>query len=203
MRFTKLVAVEKMPAGPSRTRWRCVCDCGKFHEASVSNLLAGKVRSCGCLKKSARFSLPHKTHGESRGKNKTAEYKTYAGMIQRCYSKNYIGFKYYGGRGIAVDESWRGKKGYETFLSDMGRKPTEKHTIDRINPDGNYSSANCRWATRVEQDANKRNTISFRGETASEASRRLGLNINAVLNRIKMGWDIERAFIEPPRRRYD
>lgn len=73
-------------------------------------------------------------------------------MRKRCGS----GFRqrqYYADRGITVCKRW---DAYETFLADMGRRPSPDHSIDRINNDGNYEPSNCRWATRSEQQRNKR-----------------------------------------------
>jgi len=93
-------------------------------------------------------------HGEGRTGKQTAEYRIWVTMKQRCSNKKTRGYKNYGGRGITVCERW--KESYNNFLEDMGRRPTEKHSIDRINNDGNYEPNNCRWATQKEQYENSR-----------------------------------------------
>lgn len=95
-------------------------------------------------------------HGQSR----TGLYRIWGGMIDRCthtgrpYSKHYVD------RGIAVCSRWRngegGLTGFECFAHDMGQRPSPDHSIDRIDNDGNYEPSNCRWATRSQQQRNKR-----------------------------------------------
>jgi hypothetical protein len=79
-------------------------------------------------------------------------YTTWAGMLSRCYDKAQPNYTNYGGRGITVCESWHH---FINFVHDMGVKPTS-HSLDRINNDGNYELSNCRWATRTQQNSNKR-----------------------------------------------
>lgn len=74
-------------------------------------------------------------------------------MLTRCYDPRHNGFKYYGARGITVCDQWRAD--FWTFVRDVGERP-EGHTLDRIDPDGNYEPGNVRWATADEQRANRR-----------------------------------------------
>lgn len=75
-------------------------------------------------------------------------------MKERCYKPQHIGFKHYGGRGVTICDRWMNS--FLNFYEDMGRKPTPKHSIDRIDPEGNYEPSNCKWATNLEQSRNKR-----------------------------------------------
>jgi hypothetical protein len=75
-------------------------------------------------------------------------------MLDRCYNKNSIGYQNYGGRGISVCAEW--KKSFTAFLQELGEKPNDKLSLDRINNDGNYEPGNVRWATRAQQLANRR-----------------------------------------------
>ncbi|MFY9952108.1 hypothetical protein [Bradyrhizobium sp.] len=99
-------------------------------------------------------------HGDARRGAKTAEWRCWVGIRQRCYDANYRVFKNYGARGIKVCDRWL--ESYENFLADMGRKPSAAHSIDRIDVNGNYEPANCRWATTSQQNSNQRRSLAYR-----------------------------------------
>jgi hypothetical protein len=90
-----------------------------------------------------------------RRKRITVEYVAWQHMKQRCYNKKDIRYAIYGGRGIRVCQRWRNS--FQHFISDMGRKPSPSHSLDRFpDNDGNYSPSNCRWATPLAQRHNQR-----------------------------------------------
>lgn len=91
--------------------------------------------------------------GEDGRKNKNPAYWCWVGMKTRCKNKNSINYDNYGGRGITVCERW---EIFENFLEDMGERPSKKHSIDRINVNGDYEPINCRWANHYQQSHNKR-----------------------------------------------
>lgn len=130
----------------------------------------------------------------------TTEYRIWCRMRMRCQNSRDPAYKNYGGRGISVCEAW--KRSFFAFLGDVGRRPSNKYSIDRVNNNGNYEPGNVRWATRAEQSRNTRRNvlITFRGETIPLCDwvSRLHLRYGLVLDRmLKLGWSAERALTEP------
>lgn len=174
--------------------WLCRCVCGNIRSVPARNLITGKSRSCGCLRTEIlikRFT----THGMT----KSSEYKIWHGMKKRCEDPSSISYPRYGGRGIRICKRWQR---FERFYGDMGPRPSTEHSIDRINPAGNYSPKNCRWATPQEQSENRRNTYKIGSEklTLKEACRRNQIRYKAVHHRISRGWDIANALSTPVRK---
>jgi hypothetical protein len=87
-------------------------------------------------------------------RTKMPEYKIWAGMLSRCSNKASTSFENYGGRGIVVCGRWQ--QDFKNFFEDLGPRPTPKHSIDRIDNDGDYEPGNVRWATKTQQLANQR-----------------------------------------------
>ena len=108
------------------------------------------------MNKSIPFALKH-------GMRKSPEYNVWANMKYRCQNERNPAYHNYGGRGICVCERWLCDDGFANFLADLGCRPTEKHSLDRINNDGNYEPGNVRWATKAVQEHNKR--LSGRNKT--------------------------------------
>lgn len=140
-RFGKLLVLHRAEDGPDgRPRWLCQCDCGRQKVIAPLHFTSGRTTGCGCR--------------NIRRNPYTPEWHTWKAMHYRCKSPNATGYERYGGSGIKVCERWND---YETFLADMGKRPTLQHTLDRY-PDkfGNYEPGNCRWATKSEQQLNRR-----------------------------------------------
>lgn len=181
-------------SGQNRTFWVCVCDCGNQKEIAYGQLVSGIAKSCGCLR-SEKTSERRATHRKSG----TPEHNTWKCMIKRCRNVNDPAFSNYGGRGIYVCDRWM--MSFSNFLHDMGPRPSNRHSIDRINNDGPYSPENCHWATDFEQNSNTRkNTIlehNGRKLHLCEWSRQLGIKSQTICERLRRGWTIGQALSTP------
>ncbi len=138
--------------GQYRSYSKCLCDCGVEKEIATSSLKAGLTKSCGCIKREQTIKK-NTTHGKSKMK----EYKHWMYLKVRCNNENGKAFKRYGGRGLSVCDRW--SNSFDNFLSDMGRMPTPKHTVERVDNNKGYSPDNCVWATLKEQSKNTSKTI--------------------------------------------
>lgn len=138
--------------------------------------------------------------------NKTGHqlYHTWRMMKQRCGNPNKDNYEDYGGRGIRVCDRWDDETtGFWSFIEDMGPRP-EGHTLDRIDIDGDYEPRNCRWATKSEQECNKRNTrfltceVTGVRKSISLWARDLGTRENTIRRRIEyMRWPVQKAITTP------
>jgi hypothetical protein len=131
----------------------------------------------------------------------TPEYRAWKGMRDRCTNPRCSSFPRYGGRGITVALEWLGPGGFERFLAHIGPRPSERHSLDRIDSDGNYSPGNVRWATIHQQNRNKADTRSItigeRTQCLKDWARDLGLRYDMVHARIRRGWTVQKALNLP------
>jgi len=170
-----------------RTVWLCLCDCGNTVMVRKDGLVAGSNKSCGCLN-----SDNHTTHKMS----KTPEYHIYQNMLYRCLDLSCPQYAQYGGRGIRVCDRWQ--LSFTAFLSDMGLRPSSRHSIERVNNDGDYCPKNCKWALPVEQVRNRRGTVRvpYKGTevTLASLSVEFGIKYGVLYNRVVLlGWSLDRA----------
>lgn len=147
------------------------CDCGREHYTHTPNLYVSK--SCGCIK------VKHGLTG-------TPEFKIWCGIRKRCLAPKSTRYRYYGGRGIKMCRRWL--IDFNNFLMDMGPRPSPKHSIDRINNNGNYTARNCRWATQFEQIHNSRNvrilTAFGKSQCLAMWAREYGIGASTLRHRI-------------------
>jgi hypothetical protein len=160
---------------------------------AISGLAEGRSKSCGCQRPGGL-----KTHGRS----KTAEHQIWSQMKARCLNQRSANWPSYGGRGITICDEWRNS--FEQFMSDMGPRPSKRHSVDRIDNGRGYSPDNCRWATLTQQ---ARNTRSNRMIEYGGCSRPLAewaellpicIEASALSHRLdKLKWPVAKAFTEP------
>lgn len=165
LRFTRLIVLnatsKRAPNGA--IIWKCRCDCGKTINVESGNLLRGVTKSCHCLGIEIRkiaCGNATRTHGLSL----SSTYKSWYNMLTRCTNPNTAKFKYYGGKGITVCDKWFK---FTEFLADMGEKPRQGYSIDRIDSTKGYFKDNCQWLLQEDnarKQSNNRNSITGRFE---------------------------------------
>ena len=141
--------------------------------------------------------------GKTHGLSATREHKIWRAMKGRCGNPNSTSYHKYGARGISVCERWAS---FHSFIEDMGKAPSEAHSIERIDNDGPYAPENCRWATPQEQANNCRTNrrISFLGRelTISQWAVEIGISQRTLVARLdKLKWPIDRALTTPARQK--
>lgn len=186
-RFGSLTVLQLGKSHGNGAVWLCQCNCGTQKEIRASDMVQGKINSCGCehIKRIAKASTTH-------GMKNTRTYSIWQAMRNRC---NRI-HQDYSCRGITYDERW---DSFEKFYLDMGEVP-EGMSIDRIDPNGNYEKQNCRWATQEQQANNKRTSVFIewngKKQTITQWAKELKMNPDKLRARKRYGWSLERMMTE-------
>lgn len=169
--------------------WHCLCDCGSLVCARGTSLRIKNLMSCGCYRSDETIRR-NRIHGESK---QTPEYQAYMRTKSCCTNPRNPKFANYGGRGIECRFNT-----YQDFLNCVGRRPSPKHSLDRIDVNGHYEAGNLRWATEIEQARNKQ---QHRYITASlllsEWVQLTGLSHNVIRRRLSREWCTRCALMTP------
>lgn len=189
-KFGKLTIVGE-PVSRNGRYWPCRCDCGGEASVSVSDLNKRAITNGGCSK---CFRVKH-----GHGKSSDATYSKYQAMRQRCENDKHKSYAVYGGRGIKICNHW---VNFANFLTDMGECPSDKHSIERKNSDGNYEPDNCKWATVTEQANNKRSNVKveidgMKFSSLKRAADHFGISYGVVRGRLARGNSIEVSLKSP------
>lgn len=164
LRFNRLTVCAGVEKHGKRYTALCVCDCGSQKRIDVHKLQSGHTKSCGCLQKELMRNK-QTTHGTYY----EPEYRAWSNMHKRCSDPRWS--KWYGD--IKVCERWLD---YKNFLTDVGRKPTPAHTLDRVDSTKSYEPGNVRWASRTIQSRNTKNhetnSTGVRGVSWSQSKHR-------------------------------
>lgn len=195
--INKLRVIRRVENVGRQPAWLCVCECGAEKRFLGMHLRAGTPVDCGC-------GLPQRMRAAqiTHGMTDTPEWTSWNSMVQRCTCETHASWGDYGGRGITVCKRWRT---FENFFKDMGPRPAGT-TLDRKNNARGYSPANCRWATREEQQNNRRSNVSITidGDTRTmkQWATHFGVKYSVVKARHAKGAVGMELFAASPRKPY-
>lgn len=190
-RFSYLTALRRTGLSNGNSVWVCRCDCGETTTARADQLQSGRKKSCGI----------RANHANPNPKWCIEDYtrRVWRSMQARCGNPKSGSYQRYGARGVAVCERW---SEFANFQADMGWRPPGK-TIDRRDNARGYEPGNCRWATRAEQDRNKRTNVyvAYAGERILliDLAAKVGVPYSNLSSRIRLGWSAEDAVGHPIR----
>lgn len=164
--------------------WECQCDCGDISEYIATRIRTKRVSSCKkcAAKKSAIKNTKH-------GKRTSDEYRIWSGIKMRCLNEKNHDYNRYGGKGVKMYNGWIDN--FPSFLEYLGPRPSKKHSVDRIDNNGDYAPSNVRWATKTEQARNtSKSVLVTDGKTIlhiMDVAEKLKISKGAAHLRLKRG----------------
>lgn len=194
LRFNRLLVVGVRRRNGTNVL-ECKCDCGNTSIQELGNIR--RVMSCGCFRDEGW------RHGDCKRSEKAPEYAIWVSMIQRCTNKRCAAYKLYGARGITVARRWYD---YRNFIADVGERPSEDLSLERIDNDKGYEPGNVRWATTHDQNRNRRGNwkITYRDEIrcivdwANDPE--CVVSVTTLRKRLLAGWKMKDAMQTPPKK---
>jgi len=185
--FGRLTVKSRIVPPKGRTLFVCACECGNEVTVNGSDLQTGNNVSCGCFR-TTRIGKVNYKHGAASKNDLTGAYRSWRAMKDRCHNEDNSNFKAYGARGVKVCDRWI--ESFENFFADMGERP-EGQSLDRIDVNGDYEPANCRWASVTEQARNQRTNVWYQvGDERmiqADVARALGIHPSQVLGMRRRG----------------
>jgi hypothetical protein len=190
-RFGEYEVLGEGSPNPKSRMVLCRCSCGVEREVGADKLRSGRSTCCkDCAAKSLK-RVTNFRHGMTR----TPEYQIWSGLNARCSNPNDMHYGEYGARGITVCDRWRAD--FSAFFNDMGKRPSSRHSIDRLDNDGPYAPWNCRWALPSQQSANRRRTLKVEvggiDMPTSHLAHASGMSPATMASRLKRGWTVVEA----------
>ena len=196
MRFGRLTVIKQEGKYKNGARlWLCQCDCGNQKHVAGTHLIAGRIKSCGCLLVETTVSR-NRIEKKKHGLRNTRIYNTWRNIKDRCLNPNNAAYHKYGGRGITVCDEW--KDNFQAFYDwSMANGSADDLTIDRKDVNGNYEPSNCKWSNMKEQANNRRNNIKItydgKTKTLAEWANHLDIPYSRIEKRYISGMPIEKV----------
>jgi len=157
-KYNKLTLIKEVGVdGGGRKIWESKCDCGNLVIRRIADIKSGNTKSCGCLNLEQIRKRHRQKTGFDKPVSKMPEYSVYLSAKRRCENSKDPAYPRYGGRGIKM------KMSFKEMIDKIGFRPSQKHSLDRVDVNGNYEVSNIRWATDTQQARNKRTTKSSAG----------------------------------------
>lgn len=194
------LSVLRAAASDSGAVFECKCVCGKVLLVPGKKLRNRNYQSCGCKKSELIKTAPQrleKTHDERDPNRKTQwpEYRVWNCIKNRCYQRSHKDYARYGGAGITMSEEWHSS--FDRFFADMGLRPSQLHSIDRMKSELGYVKGNCRWATKAEQSENRSMAVLVeydgRQVNVSIAAREVGLPYDYLRKYVHKGFTVQQV----------